>query len=399
MEVWWFRNHGVVVVLLWLELAVLWRGGFREVGAQSSPTDQGFGRYPYAPFTPSMAVIVILLVGAVVFMVFFAIYIRRCSGGAGAAGSGGSIRHALSFRSRRTAAARGLDRDVLETFPTFSYSEVKDHKIGKGALECAVCLNEFGDDETLRLLPKCDHVFHPECIDAWLESHVTCPVCRANLEPSPEDDAGKDSCAAENTDLESSRTDRITIQLTENQPQQPPASMIRNASFESPARSWSVRQPRLFGFGKFRSHSTGHFLIQPGENHDRYTLRLPAEVRKEVMVRASLNRVRSCAAVLPRECSSRRGYRTAGGGEGSSRTGRFYQRLDRSDRGTNSNRWNFLTRGFSMRSTRVVAETAGGGGGGGSSRAPVRMPSLRCLEPNSPEQTGLFKAGPSDNPA
>ncbi|KAF9602633.1 hypothetical protein IFM89_030521 [Coptis chinensis] len=63
------------------------------------------------------------------------------------------------------------------------YSVVKGLKIGKGALECAVCLNEFGNDETLRLLPKCDNVFHPECIDAWLASHTTCPVCRANLTP------------------------------------------------------------------------------------------------------------------------------------------------------------------------------------------------------------------------
>ncbi|KAI8017055.1 RING-H2 finger protein ATL11 [Camellia lanceoleosa] len=65
------------------------------------------------------------------------------------------------------------------------YSVVTGLKIGKCALECVVCHNEFKDIENLRLIPKCNHVFHPECIDAWLNSHVTCPVCRADLVPQP----------------------------------------------------------------------------------------------------------------------------------------------------------------------------------------------------------------------
>uniref|UniRef100_B9I7Y4 Uncharacterized protein n=1 Tax=Populus trichocarpa TaxID=3694 RepID=B9I7Y4_POPTR len=37
-------------------------------------------------------------------------------------------------------------------FPTLIYSVVKGLKIGKDALECVVRLNEFEDDETLRLI-------------------------------------------------------------------------------------------------------------------------------------------------------------------------------------------------------------------------------------------------------
>ncbi|KAL6345302.1 hypothetical protein AAG906_015785 [Vitis piasezkii] len=87
--------------------------------------------------------------------------------------------------------ARGLNSSDIERFPTFVYSAVKAHKIRKEGLECAVCLNEFEDDETLRLLPKCNHVFHSDCIDLWLAFHVTCPVCRANLTPKP----GEKFCA------------------------------------------------------------------------------------------------------------------------------------------------------------------------------------------------------------
>ncbi|TXG60131.1 hypothetical protein EZV62_014704 [Acer yangbiense] len=98
--------------------------------------------------------------------------------------------------------SRGLDPCVIESFPLFIYSAVKDLKIGREALECAVCLSEFEDDDTLRLLPKCDHVFHRDCIGAWLAFHDTCPVCRANLTPE-----------------ESNKTDQSTesnIELTQN---------------------------------------------------------------------------------------------------------------------------------------------------------------------------------------
>ncbi|KAI3513719.1 hypothetical protein L1887_21058 [Cichorium endivia] len=47
--------------------------------------------------------------------------------------------------------------------------------------DCSVCLSEFQDDETLRLLPKCNHAFHIPCIDTWLRSHTNCPLCRAGV--------------------------------------------------------------------------------------------------------------------------------------------------------------------------------------------------------------------------
>ncbi|XP_010491707.1 PREDICTED: E3 ubiquitin-protein ligase RING1-like [Camelina sativa] len=49
--------------------------------------------------------------------------------------------------------------------------------------ECSVCLNEFEEDESLRLLPKCSHAFHINCIDTWLHSHKNCPLCRAPVLP------------------------------------------------------------------------------------------------------------------------------------------------------------------------------------------------------------------------
>ncbi|GMG99697.1 hypothetical protein Nepgr_001537 [Nepenthes gracilis] len=78
----------------------------------------------------------------------------------------------------------GLRTSVVETFPKFAYSEAEGRG-GAMASECVVCLGTFEENETLRLIPKCGHVFHAQCVDAWLIWHATCPYCRANLLPQP----------------------------------------------------------------------------------------------------------------------------------------------------------------------------------------------------------------------
>jgi hypothetical protein len=41
---------------------------------------------------------------------------------------------------------------------------------------CTICLREFEAGVLLRRLP-CLHSFHQPCIDAWMASNNTCPVC------------------------------------------------------------------------------------------------------------------------------------------------------------------------------------------------------------------------------
>ncbi|KAG2323582.1 hypothetical protein Bca4012_059058 [Brassica carinata] len=72
----------------------------------------------------------------------------------------------------------GLNRTAIESLPFFRFSALKGSKQG---LECSVCLSKFQDVEILRLLPKCKHAFHIECIDEWLAQHATCPLCRSRV--------------------------------------------------------------------------------------------------------------------------------------------------------------------------------------------------------------------------
>ncbi|XP_073138118.1 probable E3 ubiquitin-protein ligase ATL45 [Henckelia pumila] len=48
---------------------------------------------------------------------------------------------------------------------------------------CSICLNDICRGDTHRKLPQCMHSFHSRCIDAWFESHSTCPLCRIEVPP------------------------------------------------------------------------------------------------------------------------------------------------------------------------------------------------------------------------
>ncbi|KAF3775721.1 Equilibrative nucleotide transporter 3 [Nymphaea thermarum] len=155
---------------------------------------------------------------------------------------------------------RGLDSNVIESFPTFTYSTVNVLKIEKGSLECAVCLSEFRNDDKLRLLPQCNHAFHSECIDKWLSSRVTCPVCRANLR----EDSGAAVAEAVLVDI------------------------LREAN-----DTRSYWQEDAGRFGMLNHVAVGAHSLHPPESYERFTLRLPEDVQRETNS-GQLNRAASC---------------------------------------------------------------------------------------------------------
>nr|XP_009789983.1 PREDICTED: RING-H2 finger protein ATL46-like isoform X1 [Nicotiana sylvestris]XP_016473653.1 PREDICTED: RING-H2 finger protein ATL46-like [Nicotiana tabacum] len=69
----------------------------------------------------------------------------------------------------------GLDQSIIDTLPVFLYKDIMGLK---EPFDCAVCLCEFSEHDKLRLLPLCSHAFHIHCIDTWLLSNSTCPLCR-----------------------------------------------------------------------------------------------------------------------------------------------------------------------------------------------------------------------------
>jgi hypothetical protein len=72
------------------------------------------------------------------------------------------------------AKPRGLNKHEIEQIPSFRFSERVQKETNR---KCVVCMGEYNNREKLRRLP-CSHDFHSKCIDKWLKSNKTCPVCR-----------------------------------------------------------------------------------------------------------------------------------------------------------------------------------------------------------------------------
>ncbi|XP_068639080.1 E3 ubiquitin-protein ligase ATL6-like [Aristolochia californica] len=179
----------------------------------------------------------------------------------------------------------GVDRSVINTFPMFQYSVVKDRKLDKSSSECAVCLNEFKAEDTIRLLPRCNHVFHLVCIDAWLTDHTTCPICRSDLLQGPPD---ADVSTGHEGGKFSEVNQRVAanggaIAVDEEQTmavRQMGISQSTTTPTPTPEARASQRRNLLGRF--WRSNSTGHSIMQSGENFERFTPRLREEIRVDL---------------------------------------------------------------------------------------------------------------------
>lgn len=74
------------------------------------------------------------------------------------------------------AKPRGLLRNEIEQLPSYKFNP--EAHTGDQTC-CVVCMCDFEARQMLRVLP-CSHEFHSKCVDKWLRSNRTCPICRGN---------------------------------------------------------------------------------------------------------------------------------------------------------------------------------------------------------------------------
>ncbi|KAL4554821.1 hypothetical protein LXL04_037427 [Taraxacum kok-saghyz] len=74
---------------------------------------------------------------------------------------------------------RGLSDDDLNRLPKCQFSNRKGEECKH--TNCAICLQDFENEEEGRELPNCGHGFHLDCIDEWLIRQGSCPICRRDV--------------------------------------------------------------------------------------------------------------------------------------------------------------------------------------------------------------------------
>ncbi|XP_042493863.1 E3 ubiquitin-protein ligase ATL4-like [Macadamia integrifolia] len=163
-------------------------GGGGGGGATSSSSSKG-------NLTPSLLIIGFILIAVLLFSIILHLLLRYLNGYCCSSSSSPEdhdmasdhAHHSHRISSRRVSPEY---QSLIDSLPLFSFDSVTGLKTSS-AVDCAVCLSKFEPHDSLRLLPLCCHAFHAHCIDTWLASSHTCPLCRSTIHVDESDEMAK----------------------------------------------------------------------------------------------------------------------------------------------------------------------------------------------------------------
>ncbi|XP_058824750.1 E3 ubiquitin-protein ligase RNF13 [Topomyia yanbarensis] len=151
------------------------------------------------------------------------------------------------IRERRRMLRHRLPNSVLKKIPIVKFAKGMQYET------CAICLDDYIDNERLRVLP-CHHAYHVKCIDPWLtKNRRVCPICKRKVFARGErrpprrrssSDSMYSSDADENTPLLNSAE---TNQAVSSDPPVSPSQENDAAAASSPRNNRNQQQQQSVG--------------------------------------------------------------------------------------------------------------------------------------------------------
>ncbi|RZB44768.1 putative RING-H2 finger protein ATL71 [Glycine soja] len=76
-----------------------------------------------------------------------------------------------------------LDHTSVRSYPSLQFSKAKlcSSNSNSSSSSCSICLMDYKECDSLRVLPACAHFFHVKCVDPWLRINLTCPLTKIDV--------------------------------------------------------------------------------------------------------------------------------------------------------------------------------------------------------------------------
>merc|ERR1712186_26886 len=87
---------------------------------------------------------------------------------------------AVMMRAGVLHSNQAAPKGALEENTEVVEFDAEDPRIAENP-SCSVCLDDFDDKKLIVRTKHCDHMFHKQCLQGWLQVNRTCPLCRLDL--------------------------------------------------------------------------------------------------------------------------------------------------------------------------------------------------------------------------
>jgi hypothetical protein len=109
-------------------------------------------------------------------MMSYEYFLNSTVGGGGGSGGGG----ADNGGSETNESSRAAVEEDIHSLPTVQVQDTDPDKLPQDCRRCAICLDAFLPGSFRKTLP-CWHGFHTQCVDKWLRTVGSCPICKHRI--------------------------------------------------------------------------------------------------------------------------------------------------------------------------------------------------------------------------